>query len=88
MEEKEARTLRLFKEASDKIQNYSVPQETQLKLYGLYKQALFGDTNASPPGFFDFKARAKYDAWNACKGKSNDSCMKEYVLLARSCYTK
>jgi acyl-CoA-binding protein len=88
MEDKEARTLRLFNEASEKIRNFIVPQEIQLKLYGLYKQALFGDVNEPVPNFFEFKARAKYDSWLSYKGKSKDTCMKEYVLLARKHYIK
>ena len=35
-----------------------------LQLYALYKQATEGDLNAERLGGFDFRALAKYDAWN------------------------
>jgi acyl-CoA-binding protein len=87
-ETRDARETRLFTEASEKIKRYNVPQETQLKLYGLYKQALFGDNNNIEPGFFDFRNKVKYDAWSGCKGMPKTSAMKDYILLARSCYTR
>jgi carboxylesterase len=33
------------------------------------------------PGAFDFKARAKYDAWEARKGMKREVAMKAYVRL-------
>lgn len=40
-------------------------QETQLKLYGLYKQATCGDCTASAPAFYQLKARQKwYTGWS------------------------
>lgn len=56
--------------------------ETLLQLYSLYKQGSIGDINTEPPSNpFDFVAKAKYDAWAALKGKSNDDAMKGYVEL-------
>jgi len=53
-----------------------------LQLYALYKQATEGDINIDPPAnMFDFVAKAKFDAWEAIKGKSKDSAMQEYVEL-------
>ena len=42
---------------------------TLLKLYALYKQASGGDVEGKRPGFTDMVGRAKWDAWNAIKGK-------------------
>jgi len=54
---------------------------TLLKIYALYKQASAGDVEGKRPGFADMVGRAKYDAWAAVKGKSNDEAMQEYVDL-------
>ena len=57
---------------------------TLLKIYALYKQASGGDVEGSRPGFTDMVGRAKWDAWNALKGKSSDEAMQEYVDLIES----
>lgn len=57
---------------------------TLLKLYALFKQASSGDADAKRPGFGDMVGRAKWDAWNAVKGKSTDAAMQEYVELVES----
>ena len=57
---------------------------TLLKLYGLYKQASSGDVADKRPGFSDMVGRAKWDAWNALKGKGNETAMQEYVDLVES----
>ena len=57
---------------------------TLLKIYGLYKQATTGDVTEKKPGFGDMVGRAKWDAWNGLKGKSNDEAMQEYVDLVES----
>ena len=54
---------------------------TLLKIYALYKQASSGDVEGKRPGFTDMVGRAKWDAWNELKGKSNDEAMQEYVDL-------
>jgi acyl-CoA-binding protein len=55
--------------------------ETLLRLYALYKQGSEGDVNGDKPGFFDFVATAKYDAWTKLKGTSRDDAKKKYVDL-------
>ena len=57
---------------------------TLLKIYALYKQASSGDVDGSRPGFTDMVGRAKWDAWNALKGKSAEEAMQEYVDLIES----
>ena len=57
---------------------------TLLKIYSLYKQATEGDATGSRPSFTDMVARAKWDAWNAHKGKSNDQAMQDYIDLIES----
>ena len=55
--------------------------ENLLKMYALYKQASHGDNDTERPGSFDFKAAAKYNAWEALKEKSKDGAMTEYIDL-------
>lgn len=57
---------------------------TLLKIYALYKQASSGDVDGKRPGFTDMVGRAKWDAWNEVKGKSDKDAMKEYVALIES----
>jgi acyl-CoA-binding protein len=57
---------------------------TLLKIYALYKQASSGDVDGKRPGFTDMVGRAKWDAWNAVKGKSSNDAMQEYVDLIES----
>ena len=57
---------------------------TMLKLYALYKQSTAGDVEGKRPGFTDLVGRAKYDAWDAVKGKSKDQAMQDYVGLVES----
>jgi len=57
---------------------------TLLQLYSLYKQASVGDVEGKRPGFTDMVGRAKWDAWNAIKGKDAKAAMQEYVDLVES----
>lgn len=65
------------KELSEKPSN-----DTLLQLYSLYKQASEGDINIDAPSNpFDFIAKAKYEAWDALKGKTKEAAMQEYIEL-------
>jgi acyl-CoA-binding protein len=55
--------------------------DTLLELYSFYKQATEGNVTGDKPSPFDFKARAKYDAWESRKGMSREIAMKAYVRL-------
>ena len=57
---------------------------TLLKMYGLYKQATEGDNSSTKPGFSDLVGRAKWDAWNACKGTASDAAKQQYIDLIES----
>lgn len=57
---------------------------TMLQLYALYKQATEGEVSGKRPGFTDMVGRAKWDAWNALKGKTADQAKQEYVDLVES----
>lgn len=67
----------------------SDPNNDELgKLYGLYKQATVGDINIEKPGMFNFKASKKWEAWNACKGKSTYDSEVEYIKTVNSLIKK
>jgi diazepam-binding inhibitor (GABA receptor modulating acyl-CoA-binding protein) len=56
--------------------------EILLQLYSLYKQGTEGDVNIeAPANMFDFVGKAKYDAWEALKGKTKEAAMEDYVAL-------
>lgn len=57
---------------------------TLLKIYGLYKQSTAGDVTEKKPGFSDMIGRAKWDAWNNCKGTGTDAAMQQYIDLIES----
>jgi len=57
---------------------------TLLKIYALYKQATEGDVEGKKPGFGDMVGRAKWDAWNGCKGTDKDTAMQQYIDLIQS----
>jgi len=56
---------------------------TLLKLYALFKQGSAGDVAGEKPGFFDFVAAAKYEAWEKLKGLSADEARNQYIDLVR-----
>ena len=58
------------------------PNDVMLKLYGLFKQARFGDVTGDRPSAFDLRGRAKFDAWAARKGLSKDEAMTTYIEYA------
>jgi len=72
-----------FVEAQKEVQSLAErpDNDTLLELYSFYKQATEGDVTGDTPGAFDFKARAKYEAWEARKGMKRDVAMKAYVRL-------
>ena len=57
--------------------------DTMLQLYALFKQGSSGDVSGDKPGFFDFVATAKYEAWERIKGLSPDDAKNQYIDLVR-----
>jgi diazepam-binding inhibitor (GABA receptor modulating acyl-CoA-binding protein) len=54
---------------------------TLLKIYALFKQASSGDASGERPGFTDMIGRAKWDAWNALAGTSEEDAQQQYIDL-------
>ncbi|RPH99869.1 MAG: acyl-CoA-binding protein [Lysobacterales bacterium] len=73
--EKAAQAARALPERPD--------DRTALQLYALFKQASSGDVQGARPGFFDFVATAKYEAWEKLQGTSREDARRRYVELVR-----
>lgn len=56
---------------------------TLLELYALYKQGSGGDVSGDKPGFFDFVAAAKYEAWEKLCGISEEDAQSRYIELVQ-----
>ncbi|KAI1317131.1 Acyl-CoA-binding domain-containing protein 1 [Mortierella claussenii] len=52
-----------------------------LKLYALFKQATVGNNTTAAPGTFDFKGKAKWEAWKAQENVSQEEAEKQYIAL-------
>ncbi|XP_057519434.1 acyl-CoA-binding protein [Amaranthus tricolor] len=73
-----------FEQYAEKVKTLpSATNDDLLILYGLYKQATVGDVNTDRPGLFDPKGKAKWDAWKANEGKSQDDAMSNYITKAK-----
>lgn len=59
--------------------DFEPTRELQLKMYGLYKQAMAGDVSGRKPGLTHVVARAKYNAWQALSGMSSADAMQAYI---------
>lgn len=70
-----------FERASVEVTQLSeAPDNMQkLRLYALYKQASAGDCTGARPGMMDFVGRAKYDAWKALAGTSQEEAKQQYI---------
>lgn len=55
--------------------------DLQLKLYGLYKQAIEGQCNQPKPPMYDLKGRKKWYAWSEMGSMSKEEAMASYVQL-------
>ena len=62
----------------------ALSNEDKLEFYALFKQAKVGDTNTDRPGMMDFKGKAKWDAWKAKEGMSQDDASAAYVAKVQS----
>jgi len=72
-----------FSRAQERVNKPSRrPSDPQLlELYSLYKQVTAGDATGKRPGAFDFKGRAKWDAWKQREGMSREEAMRQYIEL-------
>lgn len=70
-----------FNKAAEEVKKLkTTPSDADmLELYSLFKQGTVGDCNTDKPGMFDFKGKAKWEAWNGRKGMSQDDAKEAYV---------
>ncbi|XP_014242377.1 acyl-CoA-binding protein-like [Cimex lectularius] len=78
-----------FNKAVEDVKNLenSPKDEDLLEVYALYKQATVGDINTDKPGMFDFKGKAKWEAWNKKKGTDQNDAKLSYVEKVKSLIT-
>nr|BAN20568.1 diazepam binding inhibitor, putative [Riptortus pedestris] len=75
-----------FNKAVEDVKNLEkTPKDDELlEIYALYKQATVGDCDTSKPGMFDFKGKAKWEAWNSKKGTSKEQAQEGYVAKVKA----
>ena len=73
--------LRLFNDAAKYFESiyHKFSPEILLKFYARYKQAREGPCNIEKPGFFNFQAKEKWQAWKSLENMSKEFAMKEYI---------
>jgi acyl-CoA-binding protein len=72
-------SIRFINNLGSETKIYKIKLEERLKIYGLYKQSLFGDNIAPKPYFFYFKSLNKWTAWKQQFGKSKSDAKQEYI---------
>ena len=65
-----------------------ITNDEKLGLYGLYKQGTMGDNKDSEPWAIQMEKKAKWTAWTAQKGKSQEAAQGEYVELVKNLLNK
>lgn len=76
-----------FQESVRKINNMRINNEINykdfIKIYGHYKQALFGDNkDVNPPYWFYFHAVKKWKSWKDNSGKTKNDAKSHYITAS------
>ena len=76
-------THSLFRDSVQKVNamDKTLPVETQLKLYALYKQSTLGNCNTPKPSFWETKKLAKWNAWSGKRGMLPDHAKRLYTAV-------
>ncbi len=69
----------VLKRIEDAEMEYRPSQQDKLKMYAWFKQINEGDVSGEKPGMANFVGRAKYMAWERCKGLSQEEAMQAYI---------
>ncbi|XP_062185616.1 acyl-CoA-binding domain-containing protein 4-like [Phragmites australis] len=72
--------------AASAASDTSVPEEAQLRLYGLYKIATEGPCTAPQPSALKLKARAKWNAWHKLGAMPTEEAMLEYITIVNELF--
>jgi acyl-CoA-binding protein len=89
MTEKDLETQ--FKEAvaiASNMTQASLPQDVQLRLYALYKQATFGTLSYNHSESFDLRNAFKTNAWIQISHLSIDEAKEQYIEIINSLLEK
>jgi len=70
-----------FMLATEYVKKLDLDDDTKLKFYGLYKQAIEGTCTIPEPSRIDFIAKAKWDNWKALGNMSKELAKDKYVEL-------
>ena len=75
-----------FEQAAERMSSEDIADQVRalenndkLEFYALYKQGTIGDVNTERPGMLDLKGKAKWDAWKAKEGMSQDDAKAAYI---------
>jgi acyl-CoA-binding protein len=68
-----------FEKAVEEVKSTSPSDADKLKLYGLYKQIIFGKNNQAKPWSFKVADCYKWQAWKDCEGMDKEKCMQLYI---------
>ncbi len=60
--------------------NDKIIYEDFIKIYGHYKQALFGDNTQEKPCWFYFHKVKKWKSWKENMGKSKNDAKTDYIF--------
>jgi len=71
----------LFERAADRLTTLagSLSSDKLLYLYARFKQAKEGSCNIPKPGYFNFQAKQKWEAWKSLGDMDSQQAMQEYV---------
>jgi len=84
LQEEEAEHYPGFKDAIERVKKLNVSEtETQLRLYGLYKRALFGLCSEKDKPWEPI-ARAKWNAWHDCRDISQEEAIITYIDMVNT----
>lgn len=80
----------IFAAHAEKIRNLEkAPCEEDFKLlYGLYKQAMYGNNYTAKPNINDKKDTERWEAWISNRGLSKEDAMRKYVKEAKLIISK
>ena len=75
-------------EIASKMTQASLPQDVQLRLYALYKQATYGTLSYNHSESYDLRNAFKTNAWIQISHLSVDEAKEQYIEMINSLLEK
>lgn len=75
-------------EVASKMTQASLPQDVQLRLYALYKQATYGTLSYNHSESYDLRNAFKTNAWIQISHLSVDEAKEQYIEMINSLLEK